>query len=186
MPLSLCTPQLPLSSILHISLFLFLRFQDWFRVYCCCNLKANPVFKQLSNWLHCSRIHFYGVPFLGVSVFFFSFNFQWTSPSHLTHFLLLSVYFSSLFFSAVFLLFSLAHLTRIGLSLRSHLAITAAGSFEHVLSFLSHSPFPFCHFNASVFFEAQAINLCRSVSTKISQFQGKGRGYGWWWEVWVP
>lgn len=55
-----------------ISLFFYFKdFRTRFRVYCCCNLKANPVFKQLSNWLHC-----YCVPFLGVSVSIFSFNFS--------------------------------------------------------------------------------------------------------------
>lgn len=82
------------------------------------------------------------------------------------------------FLSVVFLLYSFSHLTLIALSLRSHLAITAAGSFEHLLSFsslpsLSILLFSFCHFDASVFFEAQAINLCRFVPTKISQFQGR-------------
>lgn len=85
-------------------------------------------------------------------------------------------------FSAVFLLYSFSHLTLIGLSLRSHLAITAAGSFEHLLSLstLSILLFSFCHFDDSVFFEAQAINLCCSAPTKISQFQGRR-----WREVWM-
>lgn len=96
------------------------------------------MFQQLSNGLHCSQKHFYSVPFLGVSLsswFFFSFD-------SLMNFTLQFNSFSftvCLLFFLVFPLLCFSHLTRIGLSLRSHLAITAAGSFEHLLSFSSLS-----------------------------------------------
>lgn len=107
---------------------------------------------------------------------FFLSLFQWTSYFHLTHILPLSLSVVSLCCVSVVLILSpysdwfISQITSghhcCRLFWTSLILLSSPSSLSILL-------FSFCHFDASVFFEAQAINLCRSVPTKISQFQGR-------------